>query len=382
MGVDKRFIETMRKNLEKRGLSYEYFFSAKPKDYIFPWEIVDLGVNKAYLREYFEKYEKFIADHPDALAYEEERMNKEAIQLMTKCEDHKLCGCCNETDLELQIKQQLNEDPIVDLNKLNIIDDKSVVEKVLLKVRVPEERRFVPNEHWEFQIRRACYLTGVPVAKDSIRIRSNIVKWRNWVAGIDYVEVGFTKRHYDEPNPKLIYEIFDKINEYLVKIRIDSFVQVLSDYSVMRDTKDCLTFYEMVVDKDINSVKQFIEVYNSIDYIEMILKVDQFRKGIVREKVNLKDYCKNLWLKKDGSRLLLCLLLKGQASPYDVYCALFKKQMAESLKYCAIVEDVFQSMDEKQDDFFRNQCTCGAIIPSNLLGEAFDETFCPICKGK
>ena len=369
----KGFADTMERNLKKRGVDYSHYFCKKSQDFVFPWDIVDIGVSKDYLLNYFNTYRKFITDNPDASKYEKEMEGEEAKQLISKCKSHKICGCCDGDDLKLQSKQENLIDPDIDINSLKIIDDKSIAEKVLLKVYIPESRRFVPNEHWEFQIRRACYLVGLPVSKHSIRFKSSVVKWRNWTFGTDYVELAFTQKNCTDG-------LIDRLNEYLIKIQAVGFMLVSVDFKVSRAAKKCPVYYTMRLSHTEAEAERVLDGYRKNDYIEMILKVDKFRQGIVREKVNLKDYCLDLWLTKEKSSLNLNMLLSGQASPYDIYCALFNKRMGAGLKCPTSVVDVFQDIGNNQQDFFSGTCIkCGNSIPRNLLNEVFDEDVCPYC---
>ena len=376
-GPPAKYTERMAAELAKIGLDYEHYFCEKPEDFIFPWDIADMGVSKEYLLKFWRKAKKFMEDNPDALAYEKASMERDGVyKLMTKCRDCNTCGCC-ETVADKEYQKSLwkaEDEEVSDLSSINIIDDTSVAESYLLKIVVPEERRYVPNEHWEYQIRRACYLLELPVSKDSIKLDSDSIRYKNWGAGIDYVEIGFTKKpdKYNQPCLELL-------NTYLHYIQVLEWKLSASTFSLMRDCKERYSLHEFELVFSPVLAKQAIDVFYEKKYIEMILRFEAYIAGMQREKVNLKDYCSHIWLVNKGHKQYVRLLIKGRCTAYDVYCAVFKNNMGKAMKNCAFKLETFAEQSFAQQDFFRPVCLeCGNPIPETLMGYAYHDHYCPV----
>jgi hypothetical protein len=95
--------------------------------------------------------------------------------------------------------------------------------------------------------------------------------------------------------------------------------------------------------------------------------------------VNGKDLCDDVWIVRDGFRLKLRMLTRGEASPYDIYLSLTgKKSAIEAMKYAAVCVDTFIELDDQQADFFRVASEIsGRIIPINPMDQPYHLKYLP-----
>ena len=371
---DKNFYEDMKKRLEEKGLSYNHYFCAKPKDYIFGWDIVDMGVSKEYLWQFYEKMVKLMEDNPNALQYEKDCISSgKSFPVMTKCTEHSLCKCCDKECLIIQGKQNRLVDEDVDLSKVKIVNDDSAIDKALFRVFIDSSKRFCDNEFWEYTLRRAFYLAGFPIAKNNIVFGSNSIQFRNWLSGVDYVEIG-TLEPFDAVNWNL-----DSLNRNLVDfgIQLISYCRVGTAFDIRRSMKDSLSMYKMPVVKSKYEILDALKRFNKQDFIEMRLRKDEYQRGRQSKVVNMKDFCYRAWAVFQGKDPKFYSLLRGGCSPFDIYSSIFGGSSSEALAQLAERVEVFSSSFLDQASVSGENCkVCGKAIPLNLFGDLLSKEYC------
>jgi len=368
-GVNRKFKETMEKYLAEAGVDWDHYFSAKPDDFIFPHEIVDIGVSKEYLFEFYKRIKKFIADTPDPVAFEETAKTVHYPMIMSKCNDCSLCGNCDSEMLRYKAGLNRQKDIEVELSKINKIDQDTIASRFLMEVEVDEEKRFVVNEHWEFQIRRACYMEDYPVAVHSIKFESSSVKFKPWFSGIDYTTIGFTV-------PYLLNDaVVDRINFHLKGIKIKRVIPIVSDF---RFGSVGNSLWRLQVRKLSKEIVLALTRFKDKTYIPMTVKTNGFRGNFMTAKVNLKDYIDDVWFVVLKGKVFMRFLMRKSCSPYDVYSSLFERGISDVMRYSAIREAVIKKTYEGRMEYGARVCPlCGVSVVETLMGDFL--LFCPKC---
>lgn len=291
----------------------------------------------------------------------------------------KTCGVCSAEDLRIRrgYIQAASDEIRVDLNEVQLVDDRKVVEKVRIELVKHESKRFVMNDHWRYAVRRALRKAGIHFAKRSVRFASDSIKYRDWTCGTDYVEVGLSERMSETDIEQALQDVEDELSG----ISVGQFSMYPSSVeSIERSVAESMFVLE--VEKTPEEVRSALDRWDKSENIPMVLREQLWQVGMVREEVNAKDFVPNVWAVRDGHRVQLRMMVKGKASPYDVYAALFgERSWVDAAKYPAIRIGAFQESDASEIDFFRPVCeSCEYPIPISVIGVPFDAEFCPKCK--
>lgn len=297
----------------------------------------------------------------------------------------KTCGVCDADDLKLRrgYIQAAADEIHVDLSRTKVIDQKSVAMKVRCRLWKGVEKRQVMNDHFRYAIRRAANLAEMPLTKRTVKFASDNFKFKDWTCGTDFVEFSLTKKL----SKFLVAEYIEEMNKHLKGDNEEASVQI-TDFTVLPATADAMrqdvdvSLFEMEVDVDPVSAERRIEWWNEQEYIKMVFREETRMGGQTIQEVNARELVDDLWVARDGHRLMLRMLLRGKATPYLVYAVLFdRKSWIEAAKYPAMAIDKFIEIDDTRIDFFRPQCVeCERPIPINLLDKPFDGLYCPRCR--
>lgn len=386
-GAPRGLYELVDESLRAHGFlnGYADCYDERRKHDMFGWEMIDQGINVELMwvtyQQMLEMLENTDSDTYDLNFGDEYHGNEWIERCDTKCYG-KTCGVCDADDLKIRRNyiQAAAEEVNVNLNNVKVIDQKSVAMKFRAKVVKGEDKRFVMNDHFRYAIRRAAYRAELPITKRTVKFATDNIKFKDWTCGVDYVEFGLTRRL----NPKALGELVEKMNVELqghaeqASIQFAEWTILPADADPLRSDVD-LSLFEMEVDVEPSTAQRAIEKWFETDYIKMVFREESRQSGVITEEVNARDYVDDLWLARDGHRLMLKMLIRGKATPYLVYAALFEKNSwLEAAKYPAFRIEAFVENDANEVDFFRGTCQeCGASIPTNVLDKSFDSDYCP-----
>jgi radical SAM superfamily enzyme YgiQ (UPF0313 family) len=389
-GAPKGLYEAVEKRLYARGFlnGIADCYDERQKHDMFGWEMVDQGINVELMWVTYQQMVEFLenttSDTYDEMFGDDYHGNEWIERCDTKCFG-KTCGVCDADDLKIRRNyiQGAASEIDVDLTKVKVIDQKSTVMKIRCKVDKGVAKRFVMNDHFRYAVRRAAYRAGVPIAKRTVKFTTDNLKFKDWTCGTDFLEFATTKKLSKQEVAALI----DVMNVELKGHSEEASIQI-KDWTLLPAKADSLrqdvdlSLFEMELDVDPATAQNAIKWWHEQDYIKMVFREESRQAGLVTEEVNAREYVDDMWLVKDGHRLLIRMTLRGKASPYLVYAALFqKKSWIEAAKYPAVRVDAFVENDTDVIDFFRPVCeACEKPIPVNLLDKPYDPTLCPRCK--
>jgi radical SAM superfamily enzyme YgiQ (UPF0313 family) len=385
-GVPRTFQETLEQKLRLHGFDngFEDCFDERFKTDMFGWEFIDQGISAELMWRTYQQMRDF-AEITDSHTYDMNFGSEyHGAEWTGRCNERcygKSCGVCDYTDLRYRNNYLRSEDRDVDLSQLKPVDQHSQAIRVRARVHKSAELRMVGNDHWRFLLRRALFraqeITHTGFAKRSIRFASDEVKYRDWTYGTDYVEFALTRPEADEE----IGAFLSEANLHLTdRMTIQGWRRHPVDAVTIRHDVGSI-FFSVEVDEDIDLLEQRLSWWNAADDIPMRLKIEGGYFAPPAEVVNAKDYVDDLWLKPDGHRVHLRMLVKGRPNPYNVVAALMGKQSwIGYAKNPAKRIEVFIPTDPQQQDFLRPNCAvCGLGIPITILDDPYHPEFCPRC---
>lgn len=389
-GVPKNAKERMGELLVEHGFlnAYEDTFEERFKHDLFGTEFISQGISTELMWVTYQQMREFV-EQTDSATYDQNfDADYHGNEWLERCDSKcygKGCGACDVEDLKLRrsyIRAGQN-DYHVDLADLKIVDQKTTALKIRVAIHKDERLRFARNDHWRFALRRAgnraCAKLGVDfvITKRSLQFVSDQIKFKDWTAGKDYVEFGITKRATRGEIKAFLVEM----NKELDGVHLAHYTVSSGKATGMRTDID-LSLWELEISDELSTVLAKIQQWNEADYVKVVLKNVGSYFAADREEFNAKDFVEDIWLVRDGSRVLLKMMVRGRPSPYDIYAALMdKSSWIEAGGKAAMRVEAFVPIEESQSDFFRASCeSCGIVIPSNVMDDAFDQRFCPHCK--
>jgi len=389
-GAPRGLFDLLEVSLKRRGFlnGFADCYDERQKHDMFGWEMVDQGVNTELMWVTYQQMKEFL-EVTDSKTYDLNfGVDYHGNEWLQRCDDRcygKVCGVCDVEDLKIRrgYIQGASEEISVDLNNVKVVDQKSVAMKIRAKVVKSTENRFVDGMHYKYATRRAAYRVGLPITKRTVKFSSEAGRMRDWTCGVDFVEFGLTRRLTKAQITPLIeamnVELHGPLKEPSMEIVDWSMLPSLAD-SLRTDVD--LSLFDMEVDLSKEVALAAIKRWHEADYVKMVFKEESAQPGYdTKEEVNGKDYVDDLWLVKDGHRLVLRALVRGKANPYVLYAALFaKKSWVEAAKYPAVRVEAFIEADGNVIDSFRPVCVeCGLSIPVNPLDTPYDLQRCPRC---
>jgi len=268
-----------------------------------------------------------------------------------------------------------DESDDIDLNNIKVKDERSIAEKYRFIAWVDPEHRFVINGHWKLAIRRAANMVDLPISKYSIKLSSDILDFKAWTAGQDTVEFGLTKALHIPAA-----EMGMMLNQNLRGMRLVNGILLEAGADALRKTIG-VRYYQMEVQEREDVVRRVVREFHRGDPRTLVLLHDVHRRGIRHDEFDLHVMVKDIWFTKEGTRLLLHVLITGKATPYDVYRCLFGRKGPTVYRFPGILRDSFVNMDGVQEGFYTKACEkCGMVYPVNPLGDpAFKDAVLPFC---
>jgi radical SAM superfamily enzyme YgiQ (UPF0313 family) len=334
---------------------WDIFFHEKPYTELLSWDFVNVAVTKDYL---WKRYLDF----------------QNAVQT-TKCDQLcDLCGVCDKFDHSLRHKLHENEDPEVDIPAIKVIKQRGNVQRIRFKIRTPADHRFVENEYWKFYVRRAMYQLETPVDKRSVQIASDTIPFRNHLFGTDYVDIRFFEMvdqeallaHLRGSDLWNLWEVVD------AKSYTSGMVQVRS--------LPTLNHYRMPFDgEEQDLVASRLQAALDAEELPVTLRSEGFA-GIDKEEIDARPLIHDLWAERDGTSMVVNMVLKNRLSPYDMFAALFPQGYSRIFRIPAERVDSYLEVETNQEDFFRPTCgECGNPIEITLFDEPANDDLCLRC---
>src|SRR5712692_7471002 len=141
------------------------------------------------------------------------------------------------------------------------------------------------------------------------------------------------------------------------------------------------SLHELEVQDGPDQVRAGLRAWETGGPVKLLLRQEGSYFAAAAEEVNAKDYVDDLWLVRDGTRLVLRMLARHRAGPYQVYQALMGKPgWIEAAQYPARTLDVFSRRDELGGAIDMECQQCGSPVPESLMGVRWDVRYCPRCK--
>jgi radical SAM superfamily enzyme YgiQ (UPF0313 family) len=398
-GVPRNTQELLETKLKERGFHNGFgdAFDERFREDLFGWEFIDQGVSTDLLWRTYVQMREFVED-TDSASYDEEVAHPDyrGQEWVERCDTRcygKSCGCCDAQDLQIRrgyIRAALTERDI-DLSTIQAVDQRSVAFKIRARVWKSVKYRFVTNDHWRFNVRRAAYRAQADlqwehgIAKRTIRFASDGIRHKDWTAGVDYLEFGVTRHR----TPAEIEAFLGRMNFHLQGDQADPDSRWIDiqDWTIhpagspaMRSDLD-LSLFELELDKPAGEVLAQIETWARTDYVKMTLKQEGGYFNPIDQVVNARDYVDGLWLVREGHSIRLRMLVRGQPSPYVVYAALMgRSSWIDAAARPALRLEAFIPVDRGQLDLLRPNCErCGLQVPTTVLDRSYHPTYCPEC---
>jgi radical SAM superfamily enzyme YgiQ (UPF0313 family) len=381
------FPQDMREKLDaalaahgfRNGL--EDIFGERFEHDLFGWEMIDTGVSRKRMWQAYSDMVDLLTG-TDAATYDEQLPEGyHGNEWVPRCDQQcggKSCGVCSADDLRLRQARVKAVDRDLTLHPVAPLDQSTVAQKVWMQVERPEDYRFVTNEFLVYAFRRAAYqaqadmagrLRTVPdIAVQSVRLASGSTGYRERSAGRDYVEFGFT-RPVSQADSGL----------YLVSLseRLSPWLQWTGKYmrlpAAARFPPRPASLWELEVADDPVVLARRLGWWDAQDKVPVLIRAESFYAGATSEKGNAKDHVSDFWVKPDGTRTVLAMVLQGRLGPYQAYAALTGKPSAiEAARFTARRREFFiGSLGTCRD--------CGGPVPSSLFDVPWDEARCPRC---
>jgi len=288
---------------------------------------------------------------------------------------HNTCGVCRPSDLQHRRAYigRADGEFMGELSEVKVIDQRTTAATIRFAVEIPEDKRVVGFDYWRYAVRRAAYLSEVPIAKRTVRFAGEHTNdYRDLTHGRDYVEFSVTRRpKRGEPEQWMA-----AMNERLSDLRLHEVIAMPAGTKKMRDAvAGSLFSIEMPYPRA--EVQKAVERYDSGEEIPMVVRIERWMTGLQRHETDVRTEVRDMWIVPEGHRTHLRMIVTGAASPYDVVAALMdlKSWVDLSATPARRMEVVLES-DDAVIDAFRPACaTCGAATPVNPFDSARTECF-------
>lgn len=389
-GAPKGLYEAVEARLYARGFlnGIADGYDERQKHDMFGWEMVDQGINVELLWITYQQMVEFL-ENTDSETYDEELTDDyHGNEWIERCDTRcmgKTCGVCDPKDLQIRRSyiQGAAMELDADLTNVQVIDQKSQLMRIRAKVHKGQEKRFVMNDHFRYAIRRAANRAGLPITKRTVKFATDNIHYKDWTCGTDFVEFATTKRLGKEQVKAYIEEMNRQLQDDYAgeaSLQIVDWLVLPATADTLRQNLD-LSLFEMEMDIGRDQALAAIDQFEKADYVKLVIKEQTRQSGMITIELNAKEYVDDVWLIKDGTRLVMRAMVRGKVSPYHVYAALFgKKSWIEAAKYPAVRVEAFVEADANVVDFFNPGCeACGKTVPVNLLDKPYSWTFCPRC---
>lgn len=343
--------------MKQDGINWDVWFYEKTIEDVLSWDFMDIGISKTWLWYNYSVFRRGI--------------NPEIFKCIDGCDK---CGACDTADLRKMASYKKTPDPETNPATIKVVKQKGTVQKGRFRFRTDEYHRFMTPDYLRMVFRRAAYMSGLPLDKHSVDIASANIKFRNWICGTDYVDLRFTEKLTD------MEDVIGQLNEYISDwspINKGEFKAATSP--VLRVSDEHFSLFSMEVRKDIVEIEEALaRTLNAEQFIITMKKSGGARGVMIREDVDVRPLIDDLWLIKDGHKLILKMLIAGRLSPYDLYQNIFNMNWSVASEFPAVREEIFLPFDGDQFDLFRPTCIeTGKVIPVNLFDEPYHDDYHP-----
>lgn len=243
--ISKGYFAWVEEKLKSIYLPFEFWFRAKGRDEVLPWDWIDSGVTKDQLWVMKERGEK----------YEHSPKCSESCEFST-------CKNCTPEDLLIRKERLSVKDPDVDLETVKP-KDPTIVQRARMQIYIPGRNRFIDNKIMKFIFRRACYQAGLPIERYKIYQASDSVKVKNWVEGIDYMDCSFIEELKMTPQ-----EFIATLQPYCTHFEIKDVRFYRPELLGLNTMVDC-AYYTMIIDEPMDAIKGSIDSWMALPPIEI-----------------------------------------------------------------------------------------------------------------
>jgi radical SAM superfamily enzyme YgiQ (UPF0313 family) len=388
-GVPRTFKKLIESKLHDHGFTNGYAdcFDERFKHDMFGWEFIDQGISVELMWTTYLQMREF-AERTESHNYEQQFDRRyHGNEWVARCDERchgKTCGACDYGDLKIRNNYIRAVDHDYDISTLRVVDQRSQAVRLRAQLYRPEKYRFVGNDHWRYNLRRAAFRvqrqtgTSWGISKRSIRFASDEVKHRDWTCGVDYVEFSLTRPLDSAELTNFIAGMNHQLDPWLTIL--DWKTHPVRSVTLRTDVD--VTFYELRVEDQLDTILGHLDRWHAATEVPMRLKIEGGYFAPNSEQVNAKDFVDDLWLtRRDGHHLHLRMLLRGRPNPYNIYAALTgKPSWLDAARHAAQRIDSFVATDRSQQDFLRPSCVgCGLQIPVNLIDRPYHPHRCPRC---
>ncbi len=146
--------EIMNKYLEQADIpDSAYWFRERDEGEVFPWDIVDTGVSRSYLRK---RYLESMKEHP-----------AQAAKCSEACDN---CGACGTKHQRVSdtYAEKRREDLETDITNIIPFDSEETVSNLILKFETDELHRRVRPDYWNYVVRRALNYAGIDYKQETV----------------------------------------------------------------------------------------------------------------------------------------------------------------------------------------------------------------------
>lgn len=389
-GVPRDMITRLESALKHRGFAggMADLFGERGYTDMLGWEFIDTGISRDLLWSVYAQMREFAA-RTDGASYDAMFDGRyHGQEWLVRCDEACMgnsCGVCNRKDLELRrgYLQAAEADRLVRPTAVRKVDQSTVAIRIRARLTRPREFRWADNGFARHLLRRAGYraqeaLDGAApcVSKTLIRFASDAHAWRDWTCGADYVEFGLTQRirRLNGDEGKYMTILANELRPWVIMTRWTPYPAAVS----MRSAEG-YSLWQLEIDDDPALMRGRLADWDLSEYVPLNLHSEGAYFAGYSEEVNGKGLVDELWLARDRNRLLLKMLARRRAGPYQVYAALRgKASIIGATAHPAMCLDVFTGREDGTLD--GTWCVrCAQLIPVSLDGREWDAEYCPRC---
>lgn len=360
-------------------------FGERYRQDLLGWEHISTGVSIDLMWDAYASMVEFLKG-TDAETYDDQvggsYRGAEWVQRCDQgCQGAK-CGVCTPKDLRLRKAyiEAIEQERDLTAEPVDPVDRTSVAWKLRMKVWRPERYRFSSPEFIVHAVRRAAYRaseeTGFPeIATHSVRLASDAVSYRDRSAGLDFIEFGITRR---SPGPEATQAWCT-----VFTAELKPWLEVLAWEPYPARAKlparpHSLWELELGGRDTPEAVNAALRAWESRESVPVLIRTDSFYAGAQQRTDDAKKHVAGFWLARDGSRLMLRMLLTGQLGPYQAYATLMSRaSWIDAAARTALRVGFFRP---RKDNWLAPCQGCGDPVPEDLLGIRFGEDYCPRCR--
>lgn len=385
-GVPKTMMSMLAMALVDHGFANGFgdLFGERTRGDMLGWEFIDTGISRDLLWDTFVKMREF-AEQTDSATYDSKfDARYHGNEWIDRCDEHCMgnsCGVCSGKDLALRrdYLADAGRDRAVSVSAIHPVDQSTIAVRVRARLHRPEQFRYADNGFRRHLLRRAGYraqaeLGGPCVSKPALWFTSDAHGYRDWTYGTDYVDFGITRRIGLKEQVSWMKKLGEELSPWL---RLEEWEVYPATVSMRSAAGPSLHTLEIQDDPD--RVRARLRDWELSESVKLLIRQEDSYFAAATEEVNAKDYVDDLWVVRYDTGLVLKMLARHRAGPYQVYQALMgKPSWIEAAKFPAWTADVFSGRKEGEAG---HECLrCGFGIPESLMGVPWDDDYCPRCK--